>query len=145
MKTCSKCGAPQADTEPFCACCGSIFPGVKKRIHLTGIIGLIAAFLSIVSLVYFFYATGSLINSETLREVGAATVAFFASLVGMITLPFLGFALSIKCIRRTKDPLVKGKTFGVIGAIISSIMSIPSVFVMFLVVIFIVYELDTVT
>lgn len=145
MKTCSKCGAPQADTEPFCACCGSIFPGVKKRLHLTGIIGLAAALLSIVSLVYFFYATGSFMDSETLREIGSSTVALVTTLVGTITLPFLGFALSVKCIRSTKHPLVKGKTFGVIGTIISSIMSIPSLLFTFLIVIFIIYELDTVT
>ena len=139
MKTCSFCGAPQADTEPFCACCGKKFPGVKKRIHPAGIIGLVSALLSIPFTVFVFYAFDNLIDSETLREIGSSTVLVIVSLVGAITLPFLGFAISIKSVRCARDPLVTGKTFGITGIVISSIMSVTSLFFMFMVVLFFIF------
>ena len=75
MKTCPKCGAPQADILPTCDLCGFLFPGEKKpkekRFDITGLCGLVNSLLAIAATVFFFYMI------ETYDDVDPGTVLYF--------------------------------------------------------------------
>ena len=144
MKTCPKCGAPQADILPTCDLCGFLFPGEKKpkekRFDITGPCGLVNSLLAIAATVFFFYMI------ETYDDVDPGTVSWlitsvFATLFVGATGPIAGFVLSIAGIKKTRDRNVTGRGFAVAGIIISSIMLLMSALFIFIIIYVIVMEL----
>ena len=147
MKTCPKCGAPQADIMPACDLCGSLFPGEKRpknRFDVTGAVGLFSGLLSVVATVAFFYIVSNFLETEDLREIQMVLIGMLASLFFIITGPIAGLILSIIGLKKTSKKNVKGRGFAVGGIVVSSIMMLVAVFFLLLVIIFVVYELDTV-
>ena len=95
MKTCPKCGAPQADVLPTCDLCGYLFPGAKlpkPRFEKAGLIAVISDVLSVIGTVVFFsiiWTDTFYYNWRTLQVYlgfvyGSLAVAAIAPIVGFI-------------------------------------------------------------
>ena len=123
MKTCPKCGAPQADILPTCDLCGSLFPGAKlprKRFDVTGLTGIVSALISIAAAVLFFYVVETYTGDPTPEELTKLLIIVFGSMFFAATGPIAGFILSLVGIKKTKDKDVNGRGFAVAGVILSS-------------------------
>ena len=126
MKTCPKCGAPQADILPRCDLCGSLFPGEKlpkPRFDITGVTGLVCALLASAGTVVFFY----IIETEDTSAgnpsaIFALLIAVFASMFFAATGPIAGFILSLVGLKKTRDKGVNGRGFAIASLIINSIL-----------------------
>ncbi len=146
MKTCPRCGAPQADIMPTCDLCGLLFPGekpAKSRFDITGLIGLISGFLSIVGTVAFFYLI-EYEDSNNPSEVMGLLIAALVSMFFAATGPIAGFILSITGLKKTRDKGVNGRGYAIAGIIVNSIMLLVAAFFVVLIIVFIGYILDAV-
>ena len=146
MKTCPRCGAPQADGLPTCDVCGSLFPGEKKpkkKIHINfaGIFGLVCALLAIVSNVLIFSLVAKYEDTEDPYEIIAVFIIVLLAIAGAVTLPFAGMILSIIGVKKSKTFNMGGKGFGIAGIILSSIMVLVSLLYIFFIIMFFFYEL----
>ena len=146
MKTCPRCGAPQADILPTCDLCGSLFPGEKlpkPRFDITGLIGLISGILAIAGTVVFFYLI-EYEDSDNPTEIMRLLIAALISMFFAATGPIAGFILSIAGLKKTRDKGVKGRGFAIAGIVVDSIMLLVAAFFIILIVVFAVYVFDTV-
>ena len=136
MKTCPKCGAPEADVVSICTCCRYIFPDAKKCLDLKCLIGFICSILAVVSTVAVVWIFDAVSESGDTRSSGIEILFLLLGLIAAVIFTVVGMILSIKGIKNTSDPLVTGKGFGIAGIIFSSLMMIPALIFVIILVLF---------
>lgn len=137
MKTCPKCGAPQADGLPKCDLCGALFPGetitVKPRFEKRVLIALISDILAIIAALVFFY----FIDLDSYYYNSFSQVVYHIIVFGTAFLiaagPISGLIFAIVGLKKTKSHKTKGKILAIAEIVISSLMLPVAIFFVILI------------
>ena len=142
MKTCPKCGAPEADVVSICTCCNFIFPDAKKRLELNCLIGFICSILAVISTVTVVWVFDTISESADSRSSSVQIIGFLLGLIAGVIFPVVGMIFSIKGIKKSSRPLVTGKGFGIAGIVLSSTMLIPALIFAIILVLFVYFLIE---